>query len=214
MTSEQLKNIREEYHGLALLEENMPSEPIVFFNQWLDEHLVQCIDTPNAMVLSTVDEKNQPDSRIVLLKGLDNGAFVFYTNYYSAKGVQLDSFPFAALNFYWPESKRQVRVRGKVLRTSHEDSDAYFASRPRESQLSVLVSHQSAEIGSRQDLEQALRDVTRDHADKQIERPQYWGGFMVVPDEMEFWQGRENRLHDRILYSRKKNVWRHQRLAP
>ncbi len=211
---DKLKNIREEYFGDALLETQLPSEPLSLFEQWFTTHLQQCHDTPNAMVLSTVDKHNRPDSRIVLLKNLDKGAFVFYTNYYSAKGLQLDDFPFAALNFYWPESKRQVRVRGKVQRTSQDDSDAYFASRPRESQLSAIASPQSTEVSSRVELEQALGDLIKGYTDKTIERPQCWGGFMVVPDEVEFWQGRENRLHDRIQYSRKKDTWHHRRLAP
>lgn len=210
---DELKNIREEYHGIELLEENLSNDPFFLFEQWFKAHLTVCTDTPNAMVLSTMDE-NGPDSRIVLLKELDNGAFVFYTNYYSAKGVQLDSYPQVALNFYWPESKRQVRVRGVVKRTSASDSDDYFLSRPKVSQLSSIASHQSREVSSRQELERALSEVVRDYADKTIERPPYWGGFMVLPDKIEFWQGRENRLHDRIQYSRIKDKWCRCRLAP
>lgn len=208
------KNIHEEYSGIPLLEENLPEDPLVQFETWFAEHLAVFSETSNAMVLSTIDPEGRPDSRVVLLKGLDKGAFVFYTNYYSAKGVQLDSHPLAALNFYWPDSKRQVRVRGTVKRTTKQDSNDYFSSRPKVSQLSSIASHQSQEVENRLELERALNELVRDYADKAVDRPPYWGGFMVFPDEIEFWQGRENRLHDRIQYSRNKDTWHRRRLAP
>lgn len=209
-----LPSIRQEYGVLDLLESSMHENPIEQFEDWFTQHLQAEKNTPNAMVLSTVDQHGSPDSRVVLLKELDNGAFVFYTNYYSVKGLQLDSNRRVALNFYWPELMRQVRVRGVVDRVSNQQADDYFYSRPIASQLSTIASPQSAEVNSREDLDYALTKVMQDYADKKIIRPDNWGGYAVTPDEVEFWQGRDNRLHDRIQYYRKKDTWCRRRLAP
>ncbi|MDP3560767.1 MAG: pyridoxamine 5'-phosphate oxidase [Legionellaceae bacterium] len=214
MSRFELSTIREEYSGNGLLDNALVENPLIQFDAWLNEHLSHDKETPNSMVLSTVDEHGCPDSRIVLLKGLDNGNFVFYTNYYSAKGLQLKNNPHAALNFYWPELMRQVRVRGTVIRVDKKQADEYFYSRPVESQLSAIASPQSAEIANRDELQKAFNKAANDYTDKKIERPEYWGGYAVVPNEIEFWQGRESRLHDRIQYYREKDAWCHRRLAP
>lgn len=211
---EDLSNIREEYGALDLLEKDLATDPIKQFETWFQEHAHLAKNTPNAMVLSTVDRDGCPDSRVVLLKSLDKGKFVFYTNYYSAKGLQLDSNPHAALNFYWAESMRQVRVRGMVIKVDEKQADEYFHSRPLPSQFSTIASPQSQEISSREFLFAKLDEVIKMYADKEIVRPKHWGGYALVPHEVEFWQGRDNRLHDRIQYYYENDIWRFRRLAP
>jgi pyridoxamine 5'-phosphate oxidase len=210
-----LADIRREYGERNLNENTVQDCPIMQFKLWFEEVLqVEKID-PTAMVLSTVDEKGYPDSRVVLLKGLDEGTFIFYTNYQSTKSLQLAKTPYAALNFYWPLMARQVRIRGRVKRVSKKQSDAYFATRPMTSQLSAIASPQSQEIADRRSLEQALNElIVKQGQNNTIVRPSYWGGYMLIPDEIEFWQGRDNRLHDRIYYHKKKGKWVHCRLAP
>ncbi|MDF1757464.1 MAG: pyridoxamine 5'-phosphate oxidase [Legionellaceae bacterium] len=209
-----IHSIRQEYGDLDLLEENMSSDPIQQFETWFAQHVQTEQDTPNSMVLSTVDEHGRPDSRVILLKGLDKGSFVFYTNYYSAKGSQLDFNPHAALNFFWPEAMRQVRIRGKVSRVDGEKSDEYFHTRPLASQLSAVASPQSKEISSRNKLYEDFNKVVEQYSDKQVNRPDSWGGYELTPNEIEFWQGRDNRLHDRIQYYYTNGTWSLRRLAP
>lgn len=209
-----LADIRREYGELSLNEATLKTYPISQFKLWFEEVLANEKSDPTAMVLSTVDEKGHPDSRVVLLKGLEEGAFIFYTNYQSKKSLQLGHTPYAALNFYWPQMVRQVRIRGRVKRVSKEQSDAYFATRPLTSQLSAIASPQSQEIDDRRTLEEALNRLIEEYAQKPIIRPKHWGGYMLIPDEIEFWQGRDNRLHDRIVYYKKKGLWAYRRLAP
>jgi pyridoxamine 5'-phosphate oxidase len=151
---------------------------------------------------------------VVLLKGIENDNFIFYTNYESTKAIQLRQTPYAALNFYWPHMARQVRIRGRVDCASREKSDAYFSTRPLESQLSAIASLQSQEIPDRQWLEDRFNKLLAEHGQEPIIRPQNWGGYVLKPDEIEFWQGRDNRLHDRLRYIRKENEWLRSRLAP
>ncbi|MCC5016288.1 MULTISPECIES: pyridoxamine 5'-phosphate oxidase [unclassified Legionella] len=209
-----LAEIRREYGDLNLNEENIEECPITQFKHWFEDVLLSEKSDPTAMVLSTVDEKGYPDSRVVLLKGLDEGTFIFYTNYGSSKSVQLGRIPYAALNFYWPQMARQVRIRGRVKRTTKKQSDTYFASRPVTSQLSAIASPQSQKISDRKSLEQSLNELIEQHGQEPIVRPRHWGGYIVIPDEIEFWQGRDNRLHDRIFYYKSKGQWIHCRLAP
>lgn len=204
-----ISELRREYGNNLLTESTIAADPMVQFNQWFAEIQRTNSADPNAMVLSTVDESGFPDSRIVLLKGLEEERFVFYTNYESPKGKQLLHHPFAALNFYWPECARQVRIRGPVQRTSEEQSEAYFLSRPLLSQRSAIISPQSQPIPDRQFLEDALQALPADQA-----RPVYWGGFYVQAIEIEFWQGRDNRLHDRFLFTKNEGHWSKNRLAP
>ncbi|WP_058533376.1 pyridoxamine 5'-phosphate oxidase [Legionella saoudiensis] len=209
-----IADIRRDYGELKLEDQEIPQEPTEQFHLWFTDVLKNETNDPTAVVLSTVDGNGLPDSRVVLLKGLEGGNYIFYTNYQSNKAMQLQKTPYAALNFYWPQMARQVRIRGKVQKVSPEQSDAYFSSRPVKSQFSAIASPQSHEISSREMLEKALNDLIQQHGQKPIIRPEYWGGYMVIPDEIEFWQGRDNRLHDRIHYYRQEGNWLHHRLAP
>ncbi|HRD68898.1 MAG TPA: pyridoxamine 5'-phosphate oxidase [Legionella sp.] len=209
-----LADIRRDYGDLSINEESVDLNPINQFKLWFEEVLLNEKNDPTAMVLSTADEKGVPDSRVVLLKGLEEGNFIFYTNYQSAKAMQLNSNPYAALNFYWPQMARQVRVRGKVLKIAAELSDNYFSSRPVMSQYSAVVSPQSQEIKNRAYLEEELNQLISQHGQDMVMRPEHWGGYMVIPYEIEFWQGRDNRLHDRIHYFLQNDQWIHRRLAP
>ena len=209
-----IADIRREYGSLGLSEAEANESPIVQFGLWFADVVKTEKSDPTAMVLSTVDELGHPDSRIVLLKEVQEGSFVFYTNYQSAKSMQIQSTPYVALNFYWPEMARQVRIRGRIKRTSEAQSDAYFASRPKASQLSAITSPQSSEISSRQELERALNELIVKYQQELVVRPEHWGGYEVIPDDIEFWQGRDNRLHDRIHYCQQQGKWVHRRLAP
>jgi pyridoxamine 5'-phosphate oxidase len=209
-----IADIRRDYGELSLDEQLVKDEPIAQFSLWFEDVLQNETNDPTAMVLSTVDEDGHPDSRVVLLKGLDEGHFVFYTNYLSAKAIEMEHNPFAALNFYWPQMARQVRVRGLVQKVSAADSDTYFSSRPIKSQLSAIISPQSQAISDRASLEKALNDLIKKYGQQPIVRPNNWGGYKVIPQEIEFWQGRDNRLHDRIHYYLQDGKWLHRRLAP
>ena len=209
-----LADIRREYGDLSLDDKDVMTDPIEQFNQWMIDVLKTETNDPTAMLLSTVDEQGHPDSRVVLLKGIEEGRFVFYTNYQSTKAKQIHQTPYVALNFYWPSIARQVRIRGRIKKVSEAQSNAYFATRPKGSQLSAIISAQSAEISGRADLERALNDLIASHQQALVVRPQHWGGYTVMPDEYEFWQGRDDRLHDRIHYSFEKDKWSHRRLAP
>jgi pyridoxamine 5'-phosphate oxidase len=209
-----IADIRRDYGELKLNDELVPSDPLEQFQMWFHDVLQNETYDPTAMLLSTVDEKGHPDSRVVLLKGIESGSFVFYTNYNSIKSVQLEKNPYAALNFYWPHMARQIRIRGTVQKVSEVQSDLYFASRPIKSQFSAIASPQSQEIPNREFLEKALNELIQKHGSEPVIRPEFWGGYMVIPEEIEFWQGRDNRLHDRIKYVHKDEQWQHQRLAP
>jgi pyridoxamine 5'-phosphate oxidase len=209
-----IADIRREYGDLKLTEKSIEKNPFDQFKRWFEETLVSEKSDPNAMVISTVDKKGLPDSRVVLLKGIDNDAFIFYTNYESNKAIQLQHIAYCALNFYWPQMARQVRIRGRVERTSSEESDSYFVKRPVESQLSAMASPQSRQIANRKFLEDAFNKLVAHHSQQPIVRPQNWGGYRVIPEEIEFWQGRNNRLHDRFHYFIQEGQWISHRLAP
>ncbi len=210
-----LSSIRREYGTRILLEEHLPSNPIEYFKQWFDEMVAEELVDPTAMTLATVDASGMPDARIVLLKGIIDDQFVFYTHYDSAKGKELAANPHAALNFFWRSSSRQVRVRGKVHKVPQEMSDEYFASRPRSSQLTSIASHQSQVLTNRKVLEDRIAALSTQYpSDQPVPRPQEWGGYAVVPVEIEFWQGRDNRIHDRIRYRKENMHWIVERLSP
>lgn len=210
----ELADIRREYGALSLDEHSMHACPIEQSKHWLAQALSAELDDPTAMVLSTVSLDSKPDGRVVLLKEINPVGYVFFTHYESIKGQQIHSNPFVALTFYWPRLVRQIRIRGSASLLSPQESDLYFASRPYLSQLSAHVSKQSHPIANRAVLEVAIAQLKQQHGEGQVSRPADWGGYLVVPDEIEFWQGRDNRLHDRILYTRSKDQWEKTRLAP
>lgn len=199
------------YDRGALTPADLDPDPIVMLQKWLDEAVDQ--PEPSAMCLGTVDENGRPRGRVVLLRGFDHRGLAFYTNYQSQKGRDLDAHPLACATFWWPGLERQVRVEGAVSRVSPEESDAYFAGRPRESRLAALISPQSREIASRDELEAAVARAAAEFPDE-VPRPPTWGGYRLEPDRFEFWQGRPARLHDRYLYERDGGSWRIARLAP
>jgi pyridoxamine 5'-phosphate oxidase len=207
--------LRQEYTRAGLKESDADPDPIEQFRRWFDEALVADLHEPNAMTLATATPDGRPSARIVLLKGFDGRGIVFYTNYEGRKGWELETNPYAALNFYWGELERQVRIEGHVSRISEEESDAYFAGRPRGSQLGAWVSEQSRPVRDRDALEERLHALEAEYEDREVPRPPFWGGYRVEPETIEFWQGRENRLHDRLRYCRSETgEWRRERLQP
>ena len=209
-----LAQLRRDYKQAELLENSIHADPLQQFKDWFQEALEAEVLEPNAMCLSTVlDQK--PHSRVVLLKGLESNGFVFFTNYDSHKGQQLLQNPNVALNFLWLELERQVRINGKATPISAQDSDAYFYSRPFESQVGAIVSQQSHVLVSREELEQAMSLALQTYSPETIKRPEHWGGYLVVPESIEFWQGRSSRLHDRLHYELQSDQsWKISRLSP
>jgi pyridoxamine 5'-phosphate oxidase len=201
--------------GLDGLDENLiDRDPIKQFQLWLNDAIGAKLPLPEAMTLATATPDGRPSARMVLLKQVDHDGFVFFTNYNSAKASQLDANPYAALVFYWSQLDRQVRVEGSVTRTSAEDSREYFSTRPRESQIGAWASAQSEVVTGRDVLEQHAKDLETLYSDREVDCPEYWGGYRVKPERIEFWKSRVGRLHDRILYERKADGWSISRLAP
>jgi pyridoxamine 5'-phosphate oxidase len=211
-----LAGLRKDYTLRALDLEGTAPDPFTQFGQWMDEALRAAVPEPTAMHLGTVSPDGRPAGRIVLLKGLDADGFTFFTNYDSRKGRHLAGSPFVSLTFFWPELERQVRVEGVVRKVSGEASDEYFRSRPRASRIGALASPQSQVIPDRRVLEEKVETLNAQYGEgADIERPAHWGGYVVTPDAVEFWQGRPSRLHDRILYTRNATgAWQKSRLAP
>jgi pyridoxamine 5'-phosphate oxidase len=209
-----LADLRKEYTRAGLTESAADPDPIEQFRRWFGEVVKADLHEPNAMTLATATRDCRPSARMVLLKGFDERGFVFYTNYVGRKGRELDENPCCALVFYWGEFERQVRVEGQASRVSGEESDAYYASRPRGSRLGAWASRQSERVEKREDLEKRLRRLETEYEGRKVPRPPFWGGYRVEPNAIEFWQGRENRMHDRLLYRRTKDGWRIERLQP
>jgi pyridoxamine 5'-phosphate oxidase len=210
-----LADLRRDYARARLDEADVSHDPMVEFARWFAEAQEAQVADANAMTLATATADGQPSARIVLLKAFDERGFVFFTDYRSRKGAELEANPRAALVFYWHELERQVRITGGVALTSREESERYFASRPIGSRLGAWASHQSRVIPGRAALESDLREVEARFGDGEVPLPPHWGGYRVVPDAIEFWQGRESRLHDRIRYVRESGSgWRVQRLSP
>jgi pyridoxamine 5'-phosphate oxidase len=208
-----IADLRQEYMRAGLAEADAHADPLVQFERWFNEALAAQLPLANAMTLATTADGGAPDARIVLLKGVDDGGFVFYTNYESRKGRQLAAQPHACLVFFWAPLERQVRIDGAVEKVSAAESDAYFATRPVGARLSARASAQSSVVDGRKPLELAVQKQKDEFGDNPP-RPAHWGGYRVIPSRMEFWQGRENRLHDRLLYLRDRGSWKIERLAP
>lgn len=214
MVKKNLASLRQDYAAATFDEKVAHPYPFSQFAHWFDQAMEAGIIEPNALTLATVDKDGKPSARVVLLKALDELGFVFYTNYGSQKGQQLQANPYASMVFLWLELQRQVRVEGYVEKVSQEESDAYFSVRPKSSQIGAHASPQSQVIPDRRFLEQRYQALEREFADTEIPRPENWGGYRLIPERIEFWQGRQSRLHDRLLYEKNNEGWNIKRLAP
>jgi len=197
-----------------LNETSVDKNPFIQFTKWYESILNSKLNEPTAMMLSTTDVSGNPSARIVLLKEIDNSGFVFYTNYGSRKGKDMKENPKAALTFFWDEVRRQIRIEGRIQKIRREISKEYFSTRPRESQIGAWVSAQSSVIPNRELLENKYIELKEKFGNKDIPLPDFWGGYRLIPNYFEFWQGRENRLHDRICYKKENNEWKIFRIAP
>ncbi|MGH7655003.1 MAG: pyridoxamine 5'-phosphate oxidase [Gemmatimonadaceae bacterium] len=208
-----LADLRRDYARESLSERDVAPDPIVQFAKWFTQAQGAGMVEPNAMTLATSTRDGRPSARIVLLKGVDARGFVFYTDYRSRKGSELESNPNVSLCFWWGELQRQVRVTGTVARASREESEAYYRTRPHGSRIGAWASHQSAPLESREPLEREVQRLERKYPDD-VPLPPHWGGYRVTPETIEFWQGRPSRLHDRIVYTRNGGAWQTSRLSP
>ncbi|WP_163557177.1 pyridoxamine 5'-phosphate oxidase [Halomonas sp. NO4] len=209
-----IADIRRDYEGGRLDEDQVPDDPRVLFDEWMTLALENEGEDGNAMTLATVDSQGLPHARVLLLKGYDEQGLVFYTNYHSHKGSELANVPHAALVFWWPSLSRQVRVEGRVEQVSAEESDAYFESRPRASQLGAWIATQSVVIPGRQWIEERQHRFEQAYEGQTVPRPVHWGGYRVIPDMFEFWQGQPSRLHDRLRFEQREGRWHLFRMAP
>lgn len=214
LTKENIQNLRQDYRAAELAEADVDKSPFKQFEHWFKEALDAQLYEPNVMTLATADLSGKPSARILLLKAFDENGFVFYTNYASKKGEQLAQNPQAAMVFFWPELERQVRIEGTIVMVSEEESTTYFHSRPAGSQIGATASPQSSIIADRTLLEERVKELSAAYAGQEIPRPAHWGGYLLEPDLIEFWQGRPSRLHDRINYQLVEGVWTINRLAP
>jgi pyridoxamine 5'-phosphate oxidase len=209
-----IKNLRLNYKKSTIDFKNLAKNPIQYFMNWFEDALKVSKQEANACVLSTISSDNYPSSRVVLLKEVTENGFTFFTNYKSSKAKDIDANPNVALNFYWPELERQVRIAGIAKKITINDSDTYFKSRPRESQMGAWLSDQSKVIGLDYNFMETLNSLESKFKDKEIARPLHWGGYCIEPIKVEFWQGRPSRLHDRLEYKREDGKWIYKRLAP
>lgn len=214
LTKENIQNLRQDYRAAQLSEHDVERDPIQQFKKWFKDAVDAQLYEPNVMTLATADTDGKPSARIVLLKGVDENGFVFYTNYESKKGQELIENPQAALVFFWAELERQVRIEGVVTKVDEQTSAEYFHSRPIGSQIGASASPQSKVISDRKLLEEQVAVLTAQYEGKEIPRPLNWGGYLIEPTYLEFWQGRSSRLHDRIIYDLVEGSWIINRLAP
>ncbi|HVW13319.1 MAG TPA: pyridoxamine 5'-phosphate oxidase [Mucilaginibacter sp.] len=215
MDQTDIQNIRNEYQAAKLSESDTAADPIKQFDKWFNEALASQQHEPTAMTLATATPDGRPSARIVLMKGFDKEGFSFYTNYLSRKGKEIAKNPLGALTFFWDTLERQVRIEGTIEKLSREESEKYFHSRPKGSQVGAVASPQSQEIPGREGLEKKWQELEAQYAGKDVPKPSHWGGYILKPRMIEFWQGRPSRLHDRILYKKTDNQnWKKVRLAP
>lgn len=210
----ELADLRRDYSLKELSESSVERDPFAQFSKWMSEALDSAVIEPTAMTVSTVDAEGIPSSRVVLLKGVDGNGLVFFTNYESKKSADLTANPHVSLHFFWPDLERQVIIGGTTEKVSREESDAYFASRPIESRIGAWASKQSRILSGREELEKNVAEVRDRFRNGNIPCPPFWGGFRVRPDRFEFWQGRQSRLHDRIVYELSGSIWMIFRLSP
>lgn len=209
-----IANLRQNYTKGGLTKADIPENPVDFLRKWIDEAISAEVMEPNAISLATVSPDGFPNTRFVLLKGIDEHSVYFFTNYKSQKGLELQKTPKAAVAIWWPELERQIRFRGGVVKTSREKSENYFHSRPKESRIGAWVSNQSSPVESREKLQEKYNRIEKRFADKEIPKPEHWGGFKITIQEIEFWQGRTGRLHDRIKCTKINDHWNKERLQP
>jgi len=212
-SKDDFKQIRHEYGKKELLETDINANPIIQFEDWFNEAVDQKISDANAMTLSTVSSEGRPSARILLLKNYDENGFYFFTNYNSRKSIELEQNPYACMVFFWSDLERQIRIEGKIEKIEPRLSDEYFFERPVGSRVAAAISPQSEEIKNRDYLDKLVNEFKTEHGEK-FERPEYWGGYRLIPDSFEFWQGRKNRLNDRIEYRLIEKKWKNRRLAP